>query len=241
MKLSGNKIIITGGASGIGLGLAGRFAETGNEVIICGRREPALAEASASYPGLVTRRCDLAVSSEREAFYNWISDEHPDANVLINNAGIQQRMSLHDDHFFARAKEEIRINTEAQVHMISLFLGLKSLDTIINVTSGLGIVPMTRVAVYSATKAFFHSFTLSLREIVKPDHIEVIEIIPPAVNTDLGGKGAHSTAMPVGEFIDMVFSQLKEGRISITAGFTGNLLTAGPEEQMNIFRRMNGG
>ncbi len=158
MNLSGNKILITGGASGIGLGLAEKFIGEGNSVIICGRREPALDEASALFPPVITRKCDLLVQAEREALFNWISDEHSDVNVLVNNAGIQQRMGIHDENFFPRAKEEIRINVEAQVHLISLFLGLKSLDTILNVTSGLAFVPMTHAAVYSATKAFFHSF-----------------------------------------------------------------------------------
>src|SRR5436190_22322320 len=107
MRLSNNKILITGGASGIGYGLAERFIKEGNTVIICGRRKTALQEASTKLPTLITKICDLAVAEQREQLFKWISEQHPDLNVLINNAGIQQWMSVSDANFFQRAKEEI--------------------------------------------------------------------------------------------------------------------------------------
>ncbi len=239
MKISNNKILITGGASGIGLGLAERFIKETNQVIICGRREYLLKEVSEKYPSVITRKCDLTVTGEREDLFKWISEEHNDLNVLVNNAGIQQSMSIFDGDFFQRANEEIEINIEAPVHLISLFIKLKSLDTIINVTSGLSFVPLTRVPVYSASKAFFHSFTLSLRHLLKPENIEVIELIPPAVNTDLGGKGIHYHAVPVGDFIEAVFKQIAEGRTELTYGFSESMVRSGPEELQNAFKRMN--
>ena len=233
------KILITGGASGIGLGLAERFVRENNKVIICGRRESVLKEAAEKFPSIFTRQCDLSIPEERIELFNWILKEHDDLNVLVNNAGIQQRMSLSDDHFYSRAKDEIIINVEAPVHLISLFLKLRKLDAIINVTSGLSFVPMVTVPVYSASKAFFHSFTLSLRHLIKADSIEVIEIIPPALNTDLGGKGIHNYAPPVGEFIESVFEQLKQGKTEITFGFTDAMIKSGPEELQKAFERMN--
>jgi uncharacterized oxidoreductase len=239
MKISNNKILITGGASGIGLGLTERFINEKNAVIICGRRQSLLDEASRMHPSLITRRCDLSISGEREDLFDWIAEEHNDLNILINNAGIQQWMSVSDDDFFQRAKEEIAINIEAPVHLISLFSNLKSLNTIINITSGLSFVPIARMPVYSATKAFFHSFTISLRHLLKSKNIEVIEVIPPALNTDLGGKGLHTNAPPVGEFIDAVFTQLKEGKIEVTFGFTDAMTKANPVDLLNAFNRMN--
>ena len=196
MKISNNKILITGGASGIGLGLTERFVKENNTVIICGRRESLLKEVAKKYPSVITRRCDLSIASEREELFRWISEKHNDLNVLVNNAGIQQWMSVSDSDFYQRAKEEIAINIEAPVHLISLFSNLKSLDTIINVTSGLSFVPLARVPVYCASKAFFHSFTLSLRHLLKSKNIEIIEVIPPALNTDLGGKGMSQQCSP---------------------------------------------
>jgi uncharacterized oxidoreductase len=181
----------------------------------------------------------LSSAEEREALFRWISEEHPDLNVLINNAGIQQWMSVSDADFFQRAQEEIAINIETPLHLTSLFQQLESLDTIINVTSGLSFVPLTKVPVYSATKAFFHSFTLSLRHLMKAKNIEVIELIPPALNTDLGGKGLHDQAPPVSAFIEAVFEQLKQGKTEITFGFSDAMAKAGPEDLQKAFARMN--
>jgi len=166
MKISKNKILITGGASGIGLGLTERFIKENNTVIICGRRESAL-------------------------------------------------------------------------HLASLFVNLKNLDTIINVTSGLSFAPIVKVPVYCASKAFLHSFTLSLRQLLKSNSIEVIELIPPALNTDLGGKGIHYNAQPVSEFIEAVFEQLKQGKTEITYGFSEAMTKSGPEDLKKAFARMN--
>lgn len=241
MKITGKKILVTGGASGIGLGLTERFIQDGNTVFVCGRRESALQAAAGQLPSLITRSCDLSTAEGREKLYEWISREHPDLNILVNNAGIQQWMSISDADFYPRAKDEIAINIEAQVHLTSLFLQLPALDTIMNVTSGLSFVPLTKVPVYSATKAFFHSFTLSLRHLLKPRSIDVIEIIPPALNTDLGGKGLHDFAPPVNGFIEAIFQQLEAGKKELTYGFSEAMLNAGPEEQRKAFERMNGG
>jgi uncharacterized oxidoreductase len=116
---------------------------------------------------------------------------------------------------------------------------MPSLNTIINTTSGLSFAPLTKTPVYSATKAFFHSFTLSLRHLLKEKNIEVIELIPPALNTDLGGKGLHDFAPPVSDFIEAVFDQLKEGKTAITFGFSEAMTKAGPEDLQKAFDRMN--
>ncbi len=239
MKVTGNKILITGGGSGIGYAMAERFVEEGNTVIICGRREEALSEAKAKLSPIITKQCDLANESERVELFDWISREHSDLNVLVNNAGIQNWMSVTDEDFFSRAKDEITTNIEAPIHLTSLFLKLKSLSTIMNVTSGLSFVPFTKVPVYSATKAFFHSFTVSLRHLLKSRNVEVIEIIPPALNTDLGGKGLHDFAPPVSEFIESIFAQLKEGKTDLTFGFTEAMKEAGQEVFKPVFAQIN--
>jgi uncharacterized oxidoreductase len=94
--------------------------------------------------------------------------------------------------------------------------------------------------VYSATKAFFHSFTLSLRHLLKKKNIQVIEIIPPALNTDLGGKGLHDQAPPVSDFIASVFKQMEEGKQELTFQFSENMVKAGPDDLKKVFERMNG-
>jgi uncharacterized oxidoreductase len=239
MRLSNNKILITGGASGIGFGLAERFILEKNRVIICGRRESALQEAAKKLPSVITKVCDLNSETEREQLFQWVATHHPDLNVLVNNAGIQQWMSIDDGNFYQRAKEEITTNIEAPIHLTTLFVKLKSPGTIMNVTSGLSFVPLTKTPVYSASKAFFHSLTLSLRHLLKSKNIEVIEVIPPALNTDLGGKGLHDQAPPVSDFIKAIFEQLQQGKTELTFGFSEAMVKANPEDVQKAFARLN--
>ncbi len=239
MNLNNNKILITGGASGIGLGLTEQFIKNNNTIIICGRRESQLKEVSKKFPAIITKVCDLSKVEERTKLYQWINENHQDLSVLINNAGIQQWMSVSDANFYERAEEEIAINIQAPVHLTHLFIQLPNLKAILNVSSGLSFVPLTKVPVYCATKAFIHSFTLSMRHLLTPKNIEVIEIIPPALNTDLGGKGLHDHAPPVQLFIDAVFKQLEEGKNEITFGFSEAMSKSGPEELKSTFARMN--
>jgi uncharacterized oxidoreductase len=107
------------------------------------------------------------------------------------------------------------------------------------VSSGLAFTPLAKVPVYSATKAFFHSFTLSLRYLLAARNIGVIEIIPPALNTDLGGKGIHDEFPPVSAFVDAIFTQLAEGKQELTFGFSEAMTKAGPAELKQTFTRMN--
>lgn len=239
MNLANNKILITGGATGIGLGLTERFVQENNTVIICGRREAALNEVKDKFPAVITRVCDLSIEADRIDLYNWVSQNHSDLNVLINNAGIQNWMSLLDGDFYAKADNEITTNIVAPVHLTTLFTSLPSLDTIINVTSGLAFVPFSKVPVYCATKAFVRSFTLSLRHLLKETKIEVIEMIPPAINTDLGGKGLHDTLPSVSDFVASVFQQLKEGKTELTFGTSEARLKANNDAITDYFNKLN--
>lgn len=239
MNLSNNKILITGGASGIGLGLTERFIEENNTVIICGRRESVLDEVKAKFPSVITKVCDLSIEEERIELFKWISENHPDLNVLINNAGIQKWVSVTDADFYESMKIELSTNIEAPLHLTSLFIQLKSLTTVLNVTSGLAFSPFAKVPVYSATKAFFRSFTLSLRHLLKSKNIEVIEIIPPALNTDLGGIGLHDAHPSVSSFIESIFEQLKQGKDELTFGTSETRLNASVPELKASFNALH--
>lgn len=239
MKISNNKILITGGASGIGLGLTERFIKEKNIVIICGRREAVLKEAAEKFPSVITKVCDLSIEEERVELYNWIVKDHSDLNVLVNNAGIQNWMNITDSGFYKKAGEEITTNVLAPIHLTTLLMNLKSLTTIINVTSGLAFIPLSKVPVYCATKAFFRSFTLSLRHMLKSTNIEVIEMIPPALNTDLGGKGIHDGQPAVSDFVESVFQQMKEGKTELTFGTSQTRAKANNEGISDYFNKMN--
>lgn len=219
MNMTGNTILITGGASGIGLALAERFLDRGNEVIICGRREDKLAEAKRKLPTLHTRVCDVSDELSRQSLVEWVKSDFPQLNILVNNAGIQQRINLLD--ITAEWKyyhQEIVANQEAPIHLSMLLiphLMQKKSATIINVTSGLAFVPPAWVPIYGATKAAMHSFTVSLRLQLSKSNINVVEVLPPAVNTDLGGSGMHTFGEPVGDFADAVFKGFEDGDLEI--------------------------
>jgi uncharacterized oxidoreductase len=243
MKVTGNTILITGGASGIGLALTERFVTRGNTVIICGRRPDKLAEAAAKVPGIHTRECDVGSPDERAELAEWVTKEFPDLNVLVNNAGIQRRVDLASfDEPWEMTSSEIAINLEAPVHLCTLLyphLVTKGNAAIVNVTSGLSFAPLANVPVYSATKAALHSFTLSLRWQLRESSVEVVEIIPPAVDTDLQAPGLHTFGVNVDEFADAIFKELEEGKTEIAYG-TAEMSRASSREQLDqIFERMN--
>jgi Short-chain dehydrogenase involved in D-alanine esterification of lipoteichoic acid and wall teichoic acid (D-alanine transfer protein) len=242
MDLSSNTVLITGGASGIGFALAERFLRAGSEVILCGRREEKLREAREKYPDIRIHACDLANESDRLALLDRMEKEFPRLNVLVNNAGIQLRVSLAEPREWDRIRQEIAINFEAPVHLSMLFLPRlleQPRAAIINVTSGLGFSPLARVPVYSATKAAMHSFTLSLRQQLSGTPIQVIEIIPPAVDTDLGGPGLHTFGVPIDEFVDAVIPRIEAGELEVAYGFAQKASHASRQDLDALFRQMN--
>lgn len=242
MNLKNNIILITGGSTGIGYALADRFIQAGSEVIVCGRREEVLNEAKHNLPGLYTYVCDVSVEKERIELFHRVTDNFPKLNVLINNAGIQRRKRLNTDEPWSEVQKELGINLEAPIHLANLFIPhLLKVENpyIINVTSGLAFVPMAMAPVYCASKAALHSYTLSLRQNLSEGPVKVIEIIPPAVNTDLGGAGLHTGGVPLDEFTDAVIAKLEKGALEIPYGFAEKSSRASREELDNIFAGMN--
>jgi uncharacterized oxidoreductase len=242
MDLASNTILITGGASGIGLALAERFLRAGSTVIVCGRRAEKLREAQEAHPGLRTRVCDVAEEAGRRALFAWAVGEYPGLNVLVNNAGIQRRIELTEPEEWSESRREIAINLEAPLHLAALFLPhllRQERPAIVNVTSGLAFVPLANVPIYCATKAALHSFTLSLRHQLAGTPVEVIEIVPPAVDTDLGGPGLHTFGEPLGAFADATVARLAAGELEIPYGFAAQVSSASRESLDATFRRMN--
>jgi uncharacterized oxidoreductase len=242
MNTTHNTILITGGSSGIGLALAERFLNAGNEVIVCARREVKLQEVKKRHPKIHTRVCDMAKEKDRIALFEWATSEFPRLNVLVNNAGIQRRVPLTQPDDWKKTREEIEINFEAPVHLCRLFvphLTKQEGPAIINVTSGLAFSPISFMAIYCATKAAFHSFTLSLRHQLSKTPVKVYEIVPPAVNTDLGGPGLHDDGVPLNEFADHAFEGLKQDQPMITFGFSEIARRATPDELQKMFANMN--
>jgi uncharacterized oxidoreductase len=163
-------------------------------------------------------------------------------NMLVNNAGIQQRIHLQEKPAWEIMDQELAINLEAPIHLSTLFIPhllKQERAAIVNITSGLAFVPLARVPVYCATKAAMRSFTLSMRHQLAGTPIEVIEIIPPAVDTDLGGKGLHTFGVPLDEFADAVAAQLEKGSTEVKYGLSEELSQATQGQVEAIFRHMN--
>jgi len=187
MKQIGNTILITGGSSGIGLALAQKLLSLGNTVIVTGRSEERLAAVRRSSPGIHTFVCDQGDFGAVEALADWLASRFPNLNVLINNAGIGRKINLNDSKSAVNLDEEIRVNLMGPIHLVQLLLPrLKLLPSsmIVNVTSGLAFVPLPLKPVYCATKAAMHSYTQSLRVQLRRSCVTVVELAPPATNTN---------------------------------------------------------
>jgi len=209
MKPHGNTILITGGGSGIGEALAHRFHELGNKVIVAGRRAAALASAIEGRPNMAAMTVDVDSAEGVADFARRLLAEHPDVNVLVNNAGIMRYEDISTQRDLADAEATIITNLVGPIRLIDALvdhLAGRPDSAIVNVTSGLAFVPLAATATYSATKAAMHSYTVSLREALE-GKVEVIELAPPAVRTDLTpGQRDAVGYMPLDAFADEVMA-----------------------------------
>ena len=204
MKLTGNTIFITGGGSGIGRGLAEALHKRGNKVIISGRRRANLDEVVAANPGMVAVELDITDPASIDRVATRLIGDHPDLNVLFNNAGIMlpdQAAGRIDDKLLV---DTITTNLVGPIRMTAALVEhLKRRDdaVIVYTSSVLGFVPMAVTAVYSATKAALHSYALSQRFLLKDSGVRVLELAPPWVRTDLMNSREAEEAMPLDQFI----------------------------------------
>jgi uncharacterized oxidoreductase len=212
MKTSGNTILITGGGSGIGRGLAESFLALGNQVIIAGRRKQVLDEVTAANPGMKSVVIDIEDRSKIGAFATQAAKQYPTLNILINNAGIMRVENLKsqlDD--LADSESIIATNLLGPIRLTAALLPhlqKQPYSAIMNVSSGLAFVPLAPTPTYCATKAAIHSYTQSLRYQLKDSTTEVLELIPPYVATDLMDGATDPRAMPLKEYIAEVMTIL---------------------------------
>jgi len=211
MQTSGNTILITGATSGIGLGLALRWHDAGNTVVVAGRRKNRLDQIVAEHPGIEAVQLDVTDPQSIAACFTDVTARFPQLNVVVNNAGIMVPEDLLDPASLATAEAVITTNLVGLIRVTSAFvpfLAGRDDATIVNTSSGLAFVPLAMTPTYCATKAAVHSLSQSQRIQFVPHGIEVIELIPPAVQTDLMGQTNSERAMPLGEFLDEVMTIL---------------------------------
>jgi uncharacterized oxidoreductase len=214
MKMAGNTILITGGTSGIGLGLALRLHDAGNKVVVAGRRENLLEDIAAEHPGIDSLVLDVADPDSIVRARETLAVSHPGLNVLINNAGIQVPENVLDPAGLPVAEDHVMTNLLGTIRMTYAFLRLlvgKDDAVIINVTSSLAFVPFPITPTYNATKAALHSFSESLRiQLAGADvGVQVIELVPPGVRTTLMGQQNDNRAMPLDDFLTETFDLLR--------------------------------
>ena len=213
MNLSGNTILITGGGSGIGRGLAEAFHTLGNQVVIAGRRKQALDETTAANPGIKSISLDIENPAAIRTFAAQVAVEFPSLNVLVNNAGIMRREKLlAQQPDLADAEAIVATNLLGPIRMTAALLPLilkQPRSTIVNVSSGLAFLPLALTPTYCATKAAIHSYSLSLRYQLRATTTEVLELNPPYVATDLMDGASDPRAMPLDVFIAEVMEILK--------------------------------
>ena len=207
MKVTNNTILITGGGSGIGRGLAESFHKLGNQVIIAGRRQSVLDEVTSANPGMKSVTFDISDADNIKAFGEKIIRDFPSLNVLINNAGIMASEDIKTaPDYLDTAESIITTNLLGPIRLTAALLPhlqKQNSAAVLTVSSGLAFVPLASTPTYSATKAAIHSYSQSLREQLKDTNIDVIEIAPPYVQTHLQGEkqATDERAMPLTDFI----------------------------------------
>jgi len=220
MNLKGRTILITGGSAGIGLAFALKFIELGNEVIVTGRRRTVLDEVKAKYPKLHGIQSDVASPAQIAALAARVKADFPGLDVLMNNAGIMIHKNLKVPAAdLGGLMTEVNINLGGVIGTTSAFIDILTANngTLINVSSGLAFVPLP---IYSATKAAVHSYTQSLRFQLQETGVEVIELMPPAVKTDLTADLPEGSLklITTDELVKESFAALKAGAQEIRPG-----------------------
>jgi uncharacterized oxidoreductase len=248
MKTSGNTILITGGATGIGFALAEAFVKAGNKVLICGRRKAKLEEVKRRLPQIQVQRCDLSKKEDRESFCKWVKDNHKDLNVLVNNAGIQRAINLRKGTAdLSEGEDEVQINFAAPIHLSAYFAPLllkKKEAAIINISSGLGFVPIAAMPVYCATKAGIHMFSISLRHQLEGTPVKVFEIVPPAVDTELGNDTTGASeqeykGIPPSEIAVATMEAFKNDEYEVVIGEAKRLVVESRNDFEKAFQELN--
>lgn len=248
MNITGNTILITGGGTGIGRALAEALHARGNQVIITGRRQGPLAEVAAANPGMAWATLDIADPAAIRVFAAQVVRDHPTLNVVVNNAGVMLAEDLKAEPFDLDTVETtITTNLLGPIRLTAALLPhlrAQEASTVMTVTSGLAFIPLTATPTYNATKAAIHSWSQSLRHQLADTTVEVLELAPPAVATDLmPGHADDPHSMPLADYTAEVIGLIERGdtpRGEILVERVKPLRFAELNDYQAVFERLNG-
>jgi uncharacterized oxidoreductase len=244
MNMTGNTIFITGGTSGIGRALAEALHRRGNQVIVAGRRRALLDEVASANPGIDTVELDIADAAQIRAVAAQLVRKYPALNVVINNAGIMPFDDASGPLDDAQAVTLVDTNLLGPVRVSAAFvehLKTQAEAYIVNNSSVLAYVPLASTALYSATKAAIHSYSMSQRFMLRETNVRVLEIAPPWVDTDLIHKSGDPRAMPLDAFVAELLTKLPDATTEVLVDVAKPMRdNAGPNEHAFVdqFNRM---
>ncbi len=241
MDLNGKRVVITGGGSGIGLAMARSLASEGAHVVITGRNQAKLAAAAAQHPNIFSQVCDVTDEAAVVALRNAM-DSAGGTDMLVNNAGIMHWFDVTKEFPLEKQLQEIDIDVSGPVRLVHHFLVgmLKRESVIVNVSSGLAYVPYASAPVYSASKAFLHSYTQSLRAQLAGTSVRVVELLPPVVDTELATDLDPSLSrMSPEKLVTALIKGLKNNTDEITPGQSAQLKLMSRLAPGLLFQQMN--
>jgi uncharacterized oxidoreductase len=242
MKLTDRTVLITGGTSGIGYGIAKALYIMKNRVIVCGRDPERLSQTEKEFPGITALKCDVGDTQQREDLAREVLGHFTRLDILINNAGVQRYIDLKKGYDELKAGEdEITVNFVSTVELTALFithLMARPSSAIINVGSGLAFLPMADTPVYNATKAAIHTYTLVLRQQLRDTSVKVVEIVPPMVDTNLNREGRDNARLKykgvsLSEYVPTVIKGLENNEETIFYGDGSKIMSESREGSEN--------
>lgn len=226
MNTGNHKILITGATRGIGLALLEKFSGLGNAIVAVAKNQDALDRLKSDHPDIHTIQADLSDQTSLDKLIHEVKTQHPDINILINNAGIQ--VNFYDKNFGYEPertpewKDEIAINFTSPIeltHQLIPVLMANKHPAVINVTSVLAVVPKKSAPVYCATKSGLHIFTKALRYAYEKTDLKIFEILPPLVDTDMT-KGRGKGKITPKQLVDEFLVSFKKDRYEVNIGKT---------------------
>ena len=248
MEYNNQKVLITGGSSGIGLALAKKFIENDNTVIIIGRNLSKLEKVKVENPKIHIFQIDVTDDAEVRMLVDDMDEKFDGIDILVNNAGIMNLIDAgNEENDLQKLLQEIDINYNSPIRLLHYFLPqLKQSENaiLINVSSGLAYVPFSQAPVYSGTKSALHFWTQAIRPQLKPHHIKVVELLPPVVDTPLAHKADiaeddNLKPMPTQKLAELFWKDFIKGKEEITPGMSSNLRLMSRLAPKFIFKQLN--